>query len=129
MELPITALTAALLTTLYVALAGRIINLRRSGVAPSLGTGEHEVVVRAVRAHGNFAEYAPLFLVLLGLLELSRSPAWLTVMLAITFSVGRLSHAYGISFPSRIPLRTIGMITNNTALLVAAAALGYASLT
>lgn len=117
MPLTITTITAALLTILYVVLALRVINLRRTGVGPSVGTGENEQFVRAVRAHGNLGEYAPLFLILLGLYEAQGGHYLITTAVAATFVVGRLLHAIGFGLIGRGPGRTLGMVLTNTALL------------
>ena len=67
MPLPATSLYAALLAALFLVLSLRVVRVRyRYHVA--LGT-PHRLVERAVRAHGNCAEYVPFGLVLLGLLE------------------------------------------------------------
>jgi uncharacterized membrane protein YecN with MAPEG domain len=56
---PITATTASALSVLYIRLAFGVIALRRKhGVR--LGTGQHDDLEAAVRAHANFAEYVPL---------------------------------------------------------------------
>ncbi len=120
MLLPVTSLTAALLTLLYVALALRVIALRRSGAGPSVGLGENEHFLRAVRAHGNLGEYAPLFLILLGLTEASSAPAIIVIGTAVLFIVGRLIHAIGFGLLGTGPWRTLGMVGTNTALLTLA---------
>ena len=57
MPLPITALFAALLTGLYLALCFRVIGQRRAHRI-ALGTG-HPALERAYRAQAHFAEYVP----------------------------------------------------------------------
>ena len=64
---------AALLALLYLALSGLVIRQRlRHGVP--IGLGEAEGLLRASRAHGNFAEYVPFALVLILLLEQGGAP-------------------------------------------------------
>lgn len=54
-------------------------------------------LVRAIRAHGNAAEYMPLLIVLMLILApLSASPS-LPHILAASFTVGRLAQAFGMS--------------------------------
>jgi len=70
MELPITALFVGLLTFWYLRLSVRVIRQRRaSGI--SVGTGEERDsdLFRAVRSHANFAEYIPLALLMVAVLE------------------------------------------------------------
>jgi hypothetical protein len=126
--LPLTSATAAILTVLYIGLALRVIYLRRTGVGPSVGLGEDERFLRAVRAHGNFSEYAPLFLILLFLAELQGAAQWLLGAMAVSFIAGRVVHAAGFGFIGRGPWRTIGMVLTNTALLAGALAAAYFAL-
>lgn len=88
--LPVTSATAALLTLLYLFLAVLVIRRRWRHRVPLLDAGVTELA-RAVRAHGNFAEYAPLFLILLGLSELRHEIVWLG-SIAAAFILGRLLH-------------------------------------
>lgn len=118
MELPITTITASLITVLYVGLALRVINFRRTGVGPSIGTNTDERFTRAVRAHGNLAEYAPLFLILLGLYELQSGNYYVLLCSASLFLLGRLSHAVGFGFLATGPWRTLGMVGTNSALIL-----------
>lgn len=120
MLLPATAVTAALLTILYVTLALRVIAMRRSGTGPSMGTGDNERFIRAVRAHANLGEYAPLFLILLGLTEASGVSTLLTGSVGVLFVTGRVLHAVGFGVLGTGPWRTLGMVATNTALLTLA---------
>ena len=64
----IIAIYAAPLAFLYIALAINVIRLRFKHRV-SLGAGEVPKLERAIRAHGNFAEYVPFALLLIGLSE------------------------------------------------------------
>jgi len=68
--LKITAIYAAILTFVYVKLTLNVINLRRQNEV-SLGDGGRDDLQQAIRSHGNFAEYVPLGLILLGCLEVN----------------------------------------------------------
>ena len=122
MPLPATALHAALLTALFLALSLRVVRLRyRYHLA--LGA-PHRLVERAVRAHGNCAEYLPLGLVLLGLLEGMGLPAWAVHALGTAFLAGRVLHAWGISQePEALRFRSAGMGLTFAVLGLGAAAL------
>lgn len=122
MELPITTLSAALLTCGYVLLGMRVVNLRRTGAGPAVGMNGDERFTRAVRAHANLGEYAPLFLILLGLYELQGGAYILLVGTAMLFLIGRVLHAVGFGYLGTGPWRTLGMIGTNTALIVLAIA-------
>ena len=120
--MPVTALYAGLLAALYLALTYRVILFRR-GRRVDLGDGGERLLARYIRGHGNFAEYVPLALVLLLVLELGGWPRWLLHLLGLILLAGRLAHAWSFSVEQlRLPSRTAGMVLT-TAMLVLAAAL------
>ena len=114
---------AALLAVGYFLLALRVIRARyRAGVA--IGTGGDPRLERAVRVHGNFAEYVPLALILLAFVEASGRPAWLVHLLALALVAGRLVHAVTVSRENENPrLRLVGMFFTFSVLLASAAVL------
>ena len=122
-----TALYASLLATLFVALSYNVIRNRQTQKI-ALGDGGKEVMRKAMRAHGNFSEYTPFFLILLGLVEYQGLPAWAVHSLGLLFLAGRLSHAYGVAFREKleddrlenIVFRVRGMILTFTAILLCA---------
>lgn len=121
MLLPITATVAALLSLLYVGLSAQIIRGRMKGAGPEIGTNdENDEFFRAVRAHANFIEYTPLFLILLTLLELADAPSLFMSLLGGTFIIGRISHWYGLTEPDRLRFRTLGMVLTLTQLVAGA---------
>lgn len=74
----------------------------------SIGDGGNAAVAARMRAHANFAEYTPIFLILLGLVELARgSQTWLWGV-GILFILGRLMHPFGMDRPAPNPLRMGG---------------------
>ncbi len=91
-----TPLYAGILALLYFVLSYRIIVLRGHGV--SFGDGGNLVLLRRIRAHGNFSEYVPFILIMISILELSHLPNILLHILGITLVVARLLHAYALSF-------------------------------
>jgi uncharacterized protein len=112
---------AAALAVMYVGLAGLVIRQRfKSRVG--LGDGQQPALVKAVRIHGNFAEYVPLLLILLLLLEIQGAALWQLHLVGGLTIVGRISHAIGLSKSSGTSLpRMIGMMSTFIALLSAAA--------
>lgn len=119
MNLTVTPLYAGLLGLWCLILAARVILQRRaSGV--SLGTGDDAALERRVRAHANFAEYAPLGLLLLALLEFNGAPGWSLHATGLMFLVGRLLHGYALSFTRHSPLRVPGMVLTFGALALLA---------
>jgi uncharacterized protein len=116
----VAALYAGLLTAVYLALTFRVIRLRR-GRRIDMGDGGERLLQRYLRGHGNFAEYAPLGLLLLALLELGGRPAWLLHLLGLMLLAGRLAHAWSFSVAElREPTRVVGMVLTTTMLGVAA---------
>ncbi|PWG68537.1 hypothetical protein DF186_24935, partial [Enterococcus hirae] len=55
-------------------------------------------MLRVVRGHANFAEYVPLALVMLGILELSGTSPLVLHVLGLALLAGRLLHGYALSF-------------------------------
>ena len=96
--LSVTAVFAGVLTWMFIRLSMHVIGLRRKNKV-SLGDGGIDDLDRAIRAHGNFAEYVPLGLVLMGCLELNGAALWLVGILGGMLVAGRHFHAKGIQEP------------------------------
>ena len=92
----ITPIYAGLLALLFLLLSWRVVQLRGHGI--SFGDGGNALLLRRMRAHGNFAEYVPFILLMLGFLELSHFPAWLLHVLGLTLLIARLLHGYALSY-------------------------------
>lgn len=87
---------ASLLTLLYLYLIWQVISRRRNYRVPYGYSEQHPDLERAIRAHGNFQEYAPLFLILLYLFEISTQMEWLCWLLGALFLLGRIAHAISL---------------------------------
>ncbi len=117
MELRITLIIAAAAVLLNIWIATRV-GRARSSENVSVGDGGNELVIRRMRAHSNYVEYTPFFLILLGLIELAAgSSIWLWG-LAIVFILGRIAHAFGMDGIGK--WRMIGTIATLSILLVMA---------
>src|SRR5579884_2717920 len=92
-----TPVYASLLALLYLALCARVILIRRRERIALLDGG-NDALTRAIRVQGNFAEYIPLALILLGCFEAGGGGRLLVNLLGIGLFVGRLLHAYGILY-------------------------------
>ncbi|HET7557257.1 MAG TPA: MAPEG family protein [Rhodanobacteraceae bacterium] len=92
----ITGLYAALGALLIFVLALRVMQLRHRHRV-GLGTGGDESLARAIRAHANAIEYLPIALLLLLILELDQTRAWILHVFGIVLIVGRILHAIGLS--------------------------------
>ena len=107
--LPITTLTTAFLSLFHVWLAFQVIHLRRR-LRVSMGDGGHQELTRAIRAHGNCAEYLPISLILLGLVELQRGHPWVLGAFAALIITGRVLHAMAfLRETAHLPRRVRGM--------------------
>ena len=108
---PITALYAGLLALLMLVLARNVIRGRyRAKVG--LFDGSDEQLGRAIRIHGNFIEYVPIALILMGLVEINGAPAWALHAWGAVIIASRLVHAYGLAGSSMASKgRTIGTAT------------------
>lgn len=85
---------AGLLALMFLALAVRVVRLRRS-LQVGIGSGGHDSLERAVRTHANFAEYVPLALILLVLVEIATAtPVWLLHLLGLVLLAGRVMHGF-----------------------------------
>ena len=107
--LKLTAIYAAILTFVYVKLTLNVINLRRQNEV-SLGDGGREDLQQAIRSHGNFAEYVPLGLILLGCLEANHIHRTIVLLLGGVFTTGRLFYAKAfLEATPNMDLRVKGM--------------------
>lgn len=122
----VTSIFASLLTIIYIKLAFNVISLREKNKV-SLGSGGFSDLEKAIRAHGNFSEYVPLGLILMGCLELNGAPWWLVTFLGSTLTTGRVFHAKGINEePPNFDNRIRGMkLTFNTLIGLILSNLGW----
>jgi hypothetical protein len=116
----ITAATAAILAVFQMILTLYVAN-GRGKYKTGLGDGGHPGLIRRIRIHGNLAENAPLFLILLALVETSGQWTEFVPILAALFLVARLSHAVGLSISAGPSVfRLIGVLGSMGAVLTLA---------
>jgi uncharacterized membrane protein YecN with MAPEG domain len=130
--LPITAITAGILGLLYLVLSVQVIRAR-GATKTSLGDGsggmiavgqEHTVpLLVACRSHGNFAEYVPFCLILIGLVELNGTRPWVVQTLAALLVIARIIHPIGMGRKIPNPFRAGGIGLTFLVLLGASAAI------
>ena len=119
----ITLFTSSLLTLFYIFLALRIGYLRGSPVMKLIfqreTNGTEAQLERNVRAHGNFIEYVPLFLILLMLSEYIGILSNVELIIASSiFCLGRFNHAICFAFYEYNPfLRITGMLLTYAGLI------------
>ena len=106
---------AAILVILYFALALNV-SLTRRRTKTGIGSGNDPAgpMSKAVRAHGNAAEYVPIFVALFLYFLLSGAGGWIAWM-AIIVTVCRVLHALGMLMSKDFnspphPLRAIGAL-------------------
>lgn len=121
MTLPVTAFVAAICTLLLLATA---IDTVRQRLRLKAAFGDHgdAKLISASRSHGNLAEYAPITIILLGLLETARANHIALMVIGAIFLVGRVAHVIGLytpSEPGKAPLgRQVGVAATFGTLLI-----------
>lgn len=106
-----TMLTITLTATGAAALLNFWLSLRVATLRSSeniwFGDGGHPKLTARMRAHSNFAEYVPIVLILIFLVEATRgTQLWLAIVAGL-FILGRICHAFGMD--GWQPGRVIGM--------------------
>jgi len=113
-----TALYAGLLGLLYLGLSFWVVDRRRR-VRVGIGSGGDAALERRIRVHGNFSEYVPLCLLLIGLAEANGAAALLVHGLGAGLLLGRALHAWGLSVsPDESVGRFLGTVLTWLALLI-----------
>ena len=91
----ITALYAGILGVMSIVLAFGAGSLRgKTGI--SIGDGGNTQLLLAMRRHGNFVEYVPMALILIGLLEVAGVSNLAIHILGAGLVVARVFHAVGL---------------------------------
>lgn len=112
---------SALLAIFFVGLSIRTLRLRQR-LRIAIGDGGDKTMLRAIRAHGNFAEYVPLGLFLIFTCEAAGAPRMFLHALGVMLLAGRVVHAFGLSRSREVPgSRVAGMALTFACYLLAAA--------
>ena len=120
--LEITSIYASLIAILFLWLSARVIIYRRRNRI-SLGDSGSKSLLKRMRAHANCAEYAPIALILLALVEFSGAPSYVVHGLGVLLVAGRFVHGWGFSAsPPVMNARVLGMVV--TLSMIALSALG-----
>jgi uncharacterized membrane protein YecN with MAPEG domain len=115
MPIALTAAGAAALMLVWLSL--RVVLVRRAANV-ELGDGGSEPLTRRIRAHGNFVENAPFFLLLVALLELNGAGERVLWAATIAFFLVRLAHVFGMDRKAPNALRIVGAVGTWTVLLL-----------
>ncbi|APE45450.1 hypothetical protein BOO69_11975 [Sulfitobacter alexandrii] len=110
MQVTLTSLYAGMLALVFLVLSARVILYRRAHLI-SLGDTGDKALLKRIRAQANWAEYAPLGLLLMLLAELNGAPAMALHMMGLALLSGRVLHGVGFSCtPQKMMLRQAGMV-------------------
>ena len=121
MDFPvIAAVTASGLALLQIFL-GFLVGFALFKHKIGIGDGGNENLARKIRVHGNLTENAPLFLILLTMLELSGTNEMLLIGYGAVFILARIAHAYALSQTVNplTPLRALGAMGTNLSIITA----------
>ena len=110
MILPVTLTIAAAAAIINLWLALRIVPTRLKDKVLLGDAGDLRLQGR-MRAHANFAEYAPYVLILLGLIELGGGSPTLLWIAGIVFVIGRIAHGIGMDLNRSNPWRAAGALS------------------
>ena len=112
MTLPVTAFTTAICAILLLILGIDTVRHRlRAKVA--FGDQGDVKLISAARSHGNLAEHAPIVILMMAFLEMSRANHLALMAVGALFLAGRVSHVFGLYLPvnENPPLpRKVGVI-------------------
>ena len=115
-SIPLTSLFASIFTIIYLFLSFRIGYFRGSPVMKLIFKMDKTVsdikLERNIRAHGNFSEYVPIFIILLLIFENINLASYnYLLLICLIFSYGRIAHAVCFAFYDHNPfLRISGML-------------------
>ena len=115
-QLPVTLISACVLALILLWLSVRVIGARVSNDI-LIGDGGAPDALYKIRTHGNFTEYTPLFLILLGLLELNGGQGTLLLGVAALFILGRVLHVFGMGADANLKFRQAGMASTFLSLI------------
>jgi len=114
----LTGFYVSLLAVLYIGLSINIIRLRRR-FKIGIGSGENELLAKAIRVHGNFSEYVPLAVILLACYEINGASAIMVHAVGSILVLGRVLHSIGLNKTVGISQqRVFGMLSTFLVILV-----------
>ena len=126
MVFPVTSIPASAAALALIVLS-MMVSLSRMKLDAAHGDAGDPGLLRRIRAQGNYVEYVPIGLILIGLAEACGVTAPILWALGGLLALGRLLHALG-TFRGSTPLRAAGMIATYLSMLGASALLLYLAL-
>ncbi len=129
MTFVVTPMYALPLAVIFLILWFRISGLR-AATKISFGDGGNVDLLRRVRQHGNFVEWATFVLILMILAEGMGAPALYLHITGALLLIGRIAHPFGLGAVDNaaLPLRYVGNGTNILATLNIMVCLGVSIL-
>lgn len=112
MTLPVTAFVAAICAIMLLITGIDTVRQRMRVKAP-FGDNADQKLISASRSHGNLAEHAPIVILLMAFLEMSRAHHVGLMAVGALFLAGRIAHIFGLYAPmnTKPPLaRSVGVI-------------------
>ena len=104
----ITLLYAGILGIMSIVLSS-FPGIMRGKLGVSIGDGGDPELLLRIRRHGNFTEFVPLALILMGLLEMNGVGSTTAHVFGIVLVLARIAHAVGLKADTpATPLRGIG---------------------
>ena len=125
--LPVTSLYAAIFGLLLIPITYAV-GLRRMKTRTSFLDGGDEILLRRMRSHGNFVEYVPFALVLIGLAELNGAPITYVHGMGALLLLSRVVHYGVINFKPIVIIRVMSMLGTTAVFLLSSMYLIYARL-
>jgi len=118
-SIAVTPVYAGIFAFLYLYLAFAVIWRRYRDRIP-LGDGGDAAFLRTMRAHGNFAEYVPIALLLMVVAELGGAGTGMLHVIGGLLLAGRIAHAWCFLFTKRnLRVRVAGMAMTLAAIGIA----------
>ena len=115
-SLPITLIAASTLGLMFVWLSASVI-AGRVKIEAGIGDSGNTELLYKIRTQGNFTEYAPIFLIILGLLEIQGAHKTVLIVLAVLFIVARFLHVPGMGEQANLKFRQAGILGSFTCIV------------
>ena len=106
MPVPITAIYAAILALVLTVLSAKA-GLLRGKLGIPAGDGNNDQMILAMRTHPNAAEYIPIAIILMMILEMNVASTYLLHGIGAALVIARIAHPLGIS-NLQSPMRLVG---------------------
>lgn len=114
----ITSLYTGILGLIFILYAINVIKFRYKS-ATGLGDGGDKELIKAIRIHGNFAEYIPIIILLMAFYEVNHGQVLLLHIVGVILVLGRIAHAVGLTISTGPNIyRQFGVLTTFIILIV-----------